>query len=209
MTSTPASRSALATTLAPRSWPSRPGFAMTTRMLMNSSYPQRSPGTSRGGSELSPGTSRGDSELLDRGVTQDQVLDPVIPAEIDLGFGIVAAPFDRQHPAEPVGVMIHVVARRQRGNRPGAGRVHPRPPRQPLRGRRRGCALVPPPLHQPGRYLGQEPGLLVIGRPAPPGPRHRPGEVQPLLRPGDPDVREPPLLLQLPLIADRALVRED
>src|ERR1022692_1904417 len=141
MTSTPASRSALATTLAPRSWPSRPGFAMTTRMLMNSSYPQRSPGTGRSGSELSPGTSRGGSELLDRGVTQDQVLDPVIPAE-------------------PVRFIFPVVARLQRGNRPGAGRVLPRPPRQPLRGRRRGGALVPPPLHQPGRYLRQEPGLL-------------------------------------------------
>src|SRR5215472_16557799 len=34
MTSTPASRSARATTFAPRSWPSRPGFAMTTRMLL-------------------------------------------------------------------------------------------------------------------------------------------------------------------------------
>src|SRR5580700_185462 len=33
MTSTPASRSALDTTLAPRSWPSSPGLAMTTRML--------------------------------------------------------------------------------------------------------------------------------------------------------------------------------
>src|SRR6266568_7448859 len=32
MTSMPASRSARATTLAPRSWPSRPGLAMTTRM---------------------------------------------------------------------------------------------------------------------------------------------------------------------------------
>src|ERR1700712_2969712 len=33
MTSMPASRSARAMTLAPRSWPSRPGFAMTTRIL--------------------------------------------------------------------------------------------------------------------------------------------------------------------------------
>src|SRR5579872_4749498 len=34
MTSTPASRNARATTFAPRSWPSRPGLAMTTRMLL-------------------------------------------------------------------------------------------------------------------------------------------------------------------------------
>ena len=34
MTSTPASRSARATTFAPRSWPSRPGLAMITRMLL-------------------------------------------------------------------------------------------------------------------------------------------------------------------------------
>src|SRR4249920_357636 len=33
MTSTPASRSARATTLAPRSWPSRPAFATITRIL--------------------------------------------------------------------------------------------------------------------------------------------------------------------------------
>src|SRR4029078_766903 len=33
MTSIPASRSARAMTFAPRSWPSRPGFAITTRIL--------------------------------------------------------------------------------------------------------------------------------------------------------------------------------
>src|SRR2546422_9919990 len=33
MTSIPASRSARATTLAPRSWPSRPGFAIRTRIF--------------------------------------------------------------------------------------------------------------------------------------------------------------------------------
>src|SRR5215471_8241186 len=33
MTSTPASRSARATTFAPRSWPSRPAFATITRIL--------------------------------------------------------------------------------------------------------------------------------------------------------------------------------
>src|SRR5215471_4302005 len=42
MTSTPASRSARATTFAPRSCPSRPGLAITTRMLlMGTSHGQR------------------------------------------------------------------------------------------------------------------------------------------------------------------------
>src|SRR5689334_21783290 len=36
MTSMPASRSARAITLAPRSWPSRPGFAMRTRIFRSS-----------------------------------------------------------------------------------------------------------------------------------------------------------------------------
>src|SRR6202000_3098478 len=40
MTSTPASRSARATTLAPRSWPSSPTFATITRILpMSQAYP--------------------------------------------------------------------------------------------------------------------------------------------------------------------------
>src|SRR6266536_4264760 len=43
MTSIPASRNARATTFAPRSWPSRPGFAMSTRIFfgMGSSVEQR------------------------------------------------------------------------------------------------------------------------------------------------------------------------
>src|SRR5688572_7111057 len=41
MTSMPASRSARAMTLAPRSWPSRPGLAMTTRILRIYSLHQR------------------------------------------------------------------------------------------------------------------------------------------------------------------------
>src|SRR6266545_3768807 len=47
MTSAPASRSAIATTLTPRSWPSSPGFASTTLMRLPlrlaSSQPQVSP----------------------------------------------------------------------------------------------------------------------------------------------------------------------
>src|SRR6185436_15484625 len=45
MTSIPASRSARATTLAPRSWPSRPGFAMTTRMGRSAMTASLSPAT--------------------------------------------------------------------------------------------------------------------------------------------------------------------
>src|SRR5687768_17161156 len=46
MTSMPASRSARATTLAPRSWPSSPGLAMSTRIffsLMNGSRARGGP----------------------------------------------------------------------------------------------------------------------------------------------------------------------
>src|SRR6516225_4769956 len=48
MTSTPASRSARATTFAPRSWPSRPGLAMTTRMLLMNPSTGTRPGTAAG-----------------------------------------------------------------------------------------------------------------------------------------------------------------
>src|SRR6266702_4179864 len=200
MTSTPASRSALATTLAPRSWPSRPGLAMTTRMLPLMTC--LLPGLELTGWALA-------SELLDRGVAQQQVLYPVVPAEVDLGFRVVTAAFHRQHPAEPVGVVGYPVAGRQRGNRPVACRGYPRPPCQPRRGRRGGRRLVPPPVQQLGGHLSEEPGLLVIGRAAPPGTGHRPGQVKPPLRPGNPDVRQPPFLLKPTLVADRALMRED
>src|SRR6266704_3720150 len=200
MTSTPASRSARATTLAPRSWPSRPGFAITTRMLLMTCLLPRLRAYRLGtGCRASPSLR---SELLDRGVAQDQVLDSVVPAEVDLGFRVVAASLHRQHPAEPVGVVGYPVAGREHGNRPVAYRGYGRPPRQPLRRRRRGRRLVPPPVQQLGGHLAEEPGLLVVGRAAPPGPRHRPGQVQPPLRPGDPDVRQPPFLLKLALVAD-------
>src|SRR3990170_8522140 len=41
MTSIPASRNALAMILAPRSWPSRPGFAITTRIVPDTSAEYR------------------------------------------------------------------------------------------------------------------------------------------------------------------------
>ena len=65
------------------------------------------------------------------------------------------------------------------------------------------------PDHQLGRDLEQEPrrdGRLAHppGRP-PPGVR----QVQPPLRPGDPDVGEPALLLELLLVVERPAVREE
>src|ERR1017187_4891328 len=54
MTSTPASRRARATTFAPRSWPSKPGFAITTRMLLMTYLPTRRAraGPARAGAQL-------------------------------------------------------------------------------------------------------------------------------------------------------------
>src|SRR5215831_2921907 len=119
MTSTPASRSALATTLAPRSCPSRPGLAMITRMLTTDSLlTVTAPLTA----DLR--LTRFRSELLERGVAQHQVLDPVVAAEVDLRFRVVAAALHGQHPAQAVRVVVDHVAGGQRGHRAGAGRVH-------------------------------------------------------------------------------------
>src|SRR5215467_900777 len=103
MTSTPASRSALATTLAPRSCPSRPGLAMTTRIVPmiasrgaarpDGHHPQRTHATkaARDGrpvAERFAVAGRGrvaraavTSKLLYRRVAQDQVLDAVLAAK--------------------------------------------------------------------------------------------------------------------------------
>src|SRR5512146_3030631 len=139
MTSTPASRSALATTLAPRSCPSRPGLAMITRMLTTASLLTGPAGDTAAGHGLLTADlrlTRLRSELLDRGVAQHQVLDPVVAAEVALRFRVVAAALHGQHPAQAVGVMVDHVAGCQHGHRAGAGRFHVAPPGQPLgRGR--------------------------------------------------------------------------
>src|ERR1700733_7829499 len=119
MTSTPASRNARATTLAPRSWPSRPGLAITTRILLikrASRAGPRWPGPltrsvsgsldhrsfqarqvagiphrlARRPRHFDPPGRLPQLQLLDRGVAQDQVLDPVVPPELDLGLRTVA-----------------------------------------------------------------------------------------------------------------------
>src|SRR5690348_12524142 len=72
------------------------------------------------------------SELLERGVAQDQVLDPVIAAEVDLRFRVVAAAFHGQDPAQAVGVVVDDVAGGQHGHGPGTGGVHVAPAGQPL-----------------------------------------------------------------------------
>src|SRR5215468_5385679 len=145
MTSTPASRSARATTLAPRSCPSRPGLAMMTRMLpIRSAPPSRRLPPPAGYLVPPPRRPRQRSpvylhgwlgQLLDRGIAQQQVLDAVLLAEVNLRLGVVAAALNREHPAEAVAVVVDQVAGLQRRHRPVAWRIHARPARQPLRRR--------------------------------------------------------------------------
>ena len=53
-------------------------------------------------------------QLLQRGVAQHQVLDPVVGPEVDLGLGLVAVAVRRDHGAEPELVVGDQVSRRQR-----------------------------------------------------------------------------------------------
>src|SRR5881394_2886926 len=100
MTSTPASRSTRATTLAPRSCPSRPGLAMTTRMAPmippNGMRGEPACPTTHGTEHSEPGPRQAAvtgppahpvSELLNRRIAQHQVLHAVLAAEIDLRLG--------------------------------------------------------------------------------------------------------------------------
>jgi hypothetical protein len=56
-------------------------------------------------------------QLLQRGVAQHQVLDPVVGPEVDLGLGLVAVAVRRHHGAEPELVVRDQVSRRQRRHR--------------------------------------------------------------------------------------------
>ena len=78
-------------------------------------------------------------------------------------------------------------------------------------GRRRSThrRLGPLPVHERGRDLVEEPRGGVRAQLAPDAADGRPAEVEPLTGPGDADVGEPPLLLQLGAVAEDALVRED
>src|SRR5487761_581170 len=108
MTSTPASRRALATTFAPRSWPSSPALAITTRMLLMAS--------SRPGGLLIciSSVTAPVLQLLQRGIAQHQVLDAVLPAEVDLRLGAVVDTFHHHDRAEPELVVRHLVPWRER-----------------------------------------------------------------------------------------------
>src|SRR5437868_10163460 len=125
MTSTPASRRALATTFAPRSWPSSPAFAMTTRMLPMA--PSRPAAARRSVNSSSTGsvTALQVLELLQGCVAQHQVLDAVLPAKVDLRLGAVVDAFHRHDRAQPELVVRHLVPGRERGHRPVAGRADP------------------------------------------------------------------------------------
>src|SRR5215469_5705433 len=167
MTSIPASRRALATTFAPRSWPSSPAFAMTTRMLpIAPSRPAAARPAVKPSSTGSvtaepfhpgrdcpayPGRGRADEgftlrvlQLLQGGIAQHQVLDAVPPAKVDLRLGAVVDAFHRHDRAQPELVVRHPVPGRKRRHRPVAGRADPGPLRHALRDRRRGGGLIPP-----------------------------------------------------------------
>src|SRR5215468_6405507 len=109
MTSIPASRRALATTFAPRSWPSSPAFAMTTRMLpMAPSWPS----AARPARQRPPTgsvTALRVLQLLQGGIAQHQVLDAVLPAEVDLRLGTVVDALHGHDRAQPELVVRHPV----------------------------------------------------------------------------------------------------
>src|ERR1700729_49840 len=74
MTSAPASRSAIATTLTPRSWPSSPGFASTTLMRLPirlASQPPASPAPPSCCSVPGPGEREGGEAGVDLGGLDD------------------------------------------------------------------------------------------------------------------------------------------
>src|SRR5215469_7126065 len=107
MTSIPASRRALATTFAPRSWPSSPAFAMTTRMLPIA--PSRPAASHLGRRPSSTGsvTALRVLQLLQGGVAQHQVLDAVLPAKVDLRLGAVVDALHGHDRAQPELVVRH------------------------------------------------------------------------------------------------------
>src|ERR1700691_5892250 len=110
MTSTPASRSALATTFAPRSWPSSPALAMTTLIAMT--VPPASSGSV---------TARWRLQLLQGGIAQDEMLDAVVATEVDLGFGAVVGALHVDHRAEAELVVVDLVPRLEREDRAVTG----------------------------------------------------------------------------------------
>ena len=59
-------------------------------------------------------------------------------------------------------------------------------------------------MHGVGRQLVEEPGRRVVGRLTPAGAHLRAREEQPLLGPGDADVGQPALLLELARVAEGA-----
>ena len=69
--------------------------------------------------------------------------------------------------------------------------------------------LGPAPVDQVVGHLAEEARRRVVGGRAPRGPHQRPGEVEPLAGAGEPDVREPALLLELAAVVEAARVGED
>ena len=113
-----------------------------------------------------------------------------------------AAPLpERAPPPARIGVPNRVVRREPNARSRSRSSPSPGPPPRP-------AAEQVGPDHQLGRDLEQEPGrhrrLAHPPRRAAPGVR----EEEPPLRAGDPDVGEPPLLLELLLVVERPAVRE-
>src|SRR5215472_9174804 len=96
------------------------------------------------------------SQLFYGRVTQHQVLDAVVAAEVDLRLGIVARALHRDDRAKAVGVVGDLVARGQRRDPPVPWGTHAGPRSQALRGGRGRGALVAAPLDQVRGDLGKE-----------------------------------------------------
>ena len=142
-------------------------------------------------------------------------LTPSSPPKSTSACVLSPSPRVRTTVPRPKAVVGDPVARRERDDRPVARRAHPGPRREGRDGRalvatpdRRGARELALPVDELGGDLVEEPRRRVVLRCAPSGPDRRAGQVEPLAGPGDADVGEAALLLELLGVAEAAQVRE-
>src|SRR5579883_1134335 len=191
-------------TLAPRSWPSRPGLATTTRYgpFIGPDDRHRRPGERQPDWRHGPHRS-GASQRCGR---EEQVL-LAHRLEAHPRRRPVALPPGCEHETGSPPLVHHGVAGLE-PERLGPGAGTP--------GRARGVGAEPGSradeadvAHELGGHLGQEPARDVVRGLPEQGADPGMGQVQASAGPGDPHVAEAPLLLELYWLAQGAQVRED